>query len=56
MLRIFDAGSGEMLFDLKKHTDWIYTVAYSPDGILIASGGPIGRTGCLGSRHRTHLP
>ena len=37
MLRIFDAADGELLFDLKKHTDWIYAVAYSPDGILIAS-------------------
>ena len=38
MLRIFDAADGTKLFDLKKHTDWIYTVAYSPDGVLIASG------------------
>ena len=38
MLRIYDATDGTKLFDLKKHTDWIYTVAYSPDGILIASG------------------
>jgi len=27
MLRIFDATDGELLFDLKKHTDWIYSVA-----------------------------
>ena len=38
MLRIFDAANGTQLFELKKHTDWIYTVAYSPDGVLIASG------------------
>lgn len=37
MLRIFDAGDGELLFDIKKHTDWIYDVAYSPDGVLLAS-------------------
>ncbi|QDT09777.1 Chromosome partition protein Smc [Planctomycetes bacterium K23_9] len=38
LLRIFDATSGEQLFELKKHTDWIFTVAFSPDGILIATG------------------
>lgn len=37
MLRIFDATDGTLLFDLKKHTDWIYAVAYSPDGVLVAS-------------------
>lgn len=37
MLRIFDATDGTLLFDLKKHTDWIYGVAFSPDGVLIAS-------------------
>jgi len=38
MLRIYDTASGELLFDIKKHTDWIYAVAFSPDGVLIASG------------------
>ncbi|MCM2370895.1 c-type cytochrome domain-containing protein [Aporhodopirellula aestuarii] len=38
MLRIFDATDGALLFDLKKHTDWIYAVAFSPDGVLVASG------------------
>ncbi|WP_231603038.1 c-type cytochrome domain-containing protein [Neorhodopirellula pilleata] len=37
MLRIFDATDGTLLFDLKKHTDWIYGVAFSPDGVLVAS-------------------
>jgi len=38
MLRIYNVADGALLFDIKKHTDWIYTVAYSPDGVLIASG------------------
>lgn len=38
MLRIYDTASGELQFDIKKHTDWIYAVAFSPDGVLIASG------------------
>lgn len=37
MLRIYDATDGTLLFDLKKHTDWIYGVAFSPDGVLVAS-------------------
>jgi WD40 repeat protein len=38
MLRVYDATDGSLVFDLKKHTDWIYCVAYSPDGVLLASG------------------
>lgn len=38
MVRIYSTDSGDLLFDLKKHTDWIYAVAFSPDGVLIASG------------------
>ncbi len=37
MLRIYDLADGELLFDIKKHTDWICDVAYSPDGVLLAS-------------------
>lgn len=37
MLRIYDSTDGSLLFDLKKHTDWIYSVAFSPDGVLVAS-------------------
>ncbi|MEM6687832.1 MAG: c-type cytochrome domain-containing protein [Planctomycetota bacterium] len=38
MLRIYEVGEEAPLFEIKKHTDWIYTVAFSPDGVLIASG------------------
>lgn len=37
MLRIYDAAEDKLLFDLKKHTDWILSVAFSPDDVLIAS-------------------
>lgn len=38
IVRIFDTASGEVLFELKKHTDWVFCVDYSPDGVLVASG------------------
>ena len=38
MVRIFDTDSGDAVFELKKHTDWVYCVDYSPDGALVASG------------------
>jgi len=37
LLRIYSI-DGDLLFDIKKHTDWIYAVAFSPDGVLVASG------------------
>ena len=37
MLRVYATDTGELLYDVKKHTDWIYAVAYSPDGVLLAS-------------------
>ncbi len=38
IVRIFDTATGNVRFELKKHTDWVYSVAYSPDGVLVASG------------------
>src|SRR5687768_2748750 len=34
IVRIFSTESGEQLFEIKKHTDWIYSVQFSPDGVL----------------------
>ena len=38
IVRIFDSISGQKVFELKKHTDWIFALRYSPDGVLLASG------------------
>jgi hypothetical protein len=36
IVRVFDL-AGAPIFELKKHTDWVYAVAFSPDGVLLAS-------------------
>jgi len=38
-LRVYSTVSGELLWEVpKKHTNWIYCTAISPDGVLVASG------------------
>ena len=37
LVRIYSTETGEMLYEIKKHTDWIYAIAYSPDGVLLAT-------------------
>jgi len=39
LLEIWNATSGEMVMQLSGHTSGVETVAYSPDGTLLASGG-----------------
>ncbi|MGC4002304.1 MAG: hypothetical protein QM811_03825 [Pirellulales bacterium] len=36
LVRIYST-EGELLHEIKKHTDWIYSLAFSPDGVLLAS-------------------
>ncbi len=36
-MRIYDTATGELVREMKKHTDWIYALRFSPDGILLAS-------------------
>src|SRR4051812_41113999 len=38
-VRLWDLASGELLFTLSQHTDWVRALAFSPDGQLLASGG-----------------
>lgn len=37
VVRIYSTETGELLHELKKHTDWIYSLEFSPDGVLLAS-------------------
>ncbi|MFD2513783.1 WD40 repeat domain-containing protein [Pontibacter locisalis] len=38
-VRVFDAGSLDLKYELKSHTNSVFTVAYSPDGKLLLTGG-----------------
>ena len=37
MVRIYATATGELLHTIKKHTEWVTSIAYSPDGVLLAS-------------------
>lgn len=41
-VRVFNTADGSLLREYRKHTDWIYAVAYSPDGILLATADRAG--------------
>ena len=40
--RVYATADGSLLFELRKHTDWIYSLEFSPDGVLLASGDRAG--------------
>lgn len=42
MLRVFATTDGAPLGEIKKHTDWILAVEFSPDGVLLASADRAG--------------
>lgn len=37
-VRVFRTSDGEMDYEIDNHTEWVVSVAFSPDGILLASG------------------
>jgi len=36
-VKCFDTATGEVLYTISKHTEWVTGAAYSPDGILLAT-------------------
>ncbi|MEQ1904247.1 MAG: c-type cytochrome domain-containing protein, partial [Pirellulaceae bacterium] len=38
VVRVFSTRDGSLAYECKKHTDWITSLAFSPDGVLLASG------------------
>ena len=38
-IRLWDLATGELITQLKGHRDWVQSLAFSPDGSVLASGG-----------------
>ena len=38
LVKVFDLASDEVLYKIKKHSEWVTQVSFSPDGILLATG------------------
>jgi WD40 repeat protein len=36
-VKIYSVADGSLLHEIKKHTDWIYSLEFSPDGALLAT-------------------
>jgi WD40 repeat protein len=45
-VRVWDASTGAELKELKGHTDWVNSVAFSSDGTQIVSGSMTILCGC----------
>jgi hypothetical protein len=37
VVRVYSTADGSLKYEMKKHTDWIYSIAFSPDGVLLAT-------------------
>ncbi len=37
-VRVYSTSTGLLQHEIKKHTDWVMSLAFSPDGVLLASG------------------
>ena len=52
---IYSTTDGSVLREIKKHTDWVTAVEYSPDGVLLATGDRNGGAVRVGSVHRPRV-
>ncbi len=35
---MYGTSDGELVYESKKHTEWVTAIEFSPDGVLLASG------------------
>ena len=52
VIRIYSTKDGQLLREIKKHTDWVTALEYSPDGVLLATGDRSSGLLRLGSVYR----
>lgn len=38
IVRVYSTSDGSLKYELKKHTDWVTSIAFSPDGVLLTTG------------------
>src|SRR4029077_19529598 len=38
IVKVCSTKDGELQYEMKKHTDWITAIEFSPDGVLLATG------------------
>ncbi len=38
LIKVYDLSTNEILYKIKKHSEWVTQVSFSPDGILLATG------------------
>ncbi len=50
IVRLFSTQTGEQTAEIKKHTDWINALEFSPDGVLLATADRMRRAVRVGSR------
>ena len=55
LVRIYSTADGTVLREIKKHTDWVTAVEYSPDGVLARDRRPQRRPVRVGSVHRPRV-
>ena len=55
LVRIYSTETGELVSEIRKHTDWIYAIEYSPDGVLLATADRANGPVCLGGRYGTRV-
>ncbi len=50
VVRIFSTADGSLVHEIRKHTEWIYALEFSPDGVLLATADRSRRHVRVGSR------